>query len=185
MTTFEIAQSLTKEEIDGRLATVLSRLEDITDYTFTHRTKLVKPMLSYDASAIALTFVPDSAKAEKVYTYHHVRRDLYNICKSTGVAINTRYVLPSAHLTIGRLVTEEDHSSTVGGKNALDTTKLRAWVKVLDDLNEWLQKRYWPEHGATPLSEGQWVVGQEKGLDCSRGTLWYGDGQRIWLGRGF
>jgi len=106
MTTFEIAQSLTKEEIDGRLATVLSRLEDITDYTFTHRTKLVKPMLSYDASAIALTFVPDSAKAEKVYTYHHVRRDLYNICKSTGVAINTRYVLPSAHLTIGRLVTE-------------------------------------------------------------------------------
>jgi hypothetical protein len=28
-------------------------------------------------------------------------------------------------------------------------------------------------------------VGQEKGLDCRQGTLWYGGGETIRIGKGF
>lgn len=49
----------------------------------------------------------------------------------------------------------------------------------------WLEETFWPQEGGERNDEGEWVVGQEKGLDCRRGQLWYGGGETVNLGKGF
>ncbi len=36
------------------------------------------------------------------YTYHHLRRDIFDIAREAGVDVGSRYVVPSAHITLGR-----------------------------------------------------------------------------------
>ncbi|KKK27145.1 hypothetical protein ARAM_005058, partial [Aspergillus rambellii] len=92
----------------------------LADYTFHSRTRLVKPLLSYDASAMAVSFVPASGAPtsrsargpsqrgyDDAYTYHHLRRDLARHVMASGVQIAARYIVPSAHVTIARFVTRD------------------------------------------------------------------------------
>jgi hypothetical protein len=162
----------------------------MTDYTFSHRARLIKPMLSYDGAAIALSFLPAAgenlppkpkketetslARTQKddIYTYHNLRRDLFNLAWETGVSIDSRYVVPSSHITIGRFLTQDDHDTK---------EKMERFVEKIEGINRWLEEEYWWKEGG----EGEWIVGQEKGLDCRQGTLWYGGGETIRIGKGF
>jgi hypothetical protein len=183
MTTLEITHSLTEPEIEARVDLLSDKLEEITDFTFDHRARLVNPMVSYDASAVALSFVP-AASREDEYTYHHLRRDLYTLCSSTGVKVDSRYVVPSAHLTIGRFLDNRDLSNDGTDQGALDSGKIREFVAKIEEINKFLEDKYWGISNNNG-SDGEWIVGQEKGLDCCKGTLWYGNGNRVHLGKGF
>ena len=194
MTALEVTHSLTKEEIERILLPLGTKVSDITDYTFDHRARLVKPMLSYDSAAVALSFLPAAGEGldggrtptEDNYTYHHLRRDLYNLCKESNVVIASRYTVPSAHLTIGRFITQEDVSRTdQDGVSVPDPEKLRNWIEALEGINLWLQDEYWPKDSGRIRSGGEWIVGKEKGLDCRKGTLWYGGGETVRHGMGF
>ncbi|KAH8820902.1 RNA ligase/cyclic nucleotide phosphodiesterase [Xylogone sp. PMI_703] len=183
ITTLEITHSLTAPEI----ATIVENLgtdaiAKMTDYTFDHRARLVKPMISYDASALALSFLPaageglpskERSKEDDNFTYHHLRQSLFNIASDAGVTIESRYVVPSSHVTIGRFLTQKDHDSP---------EKMKSWVELIEQVNAWLVEEYWPSDDKPGI---EWIIGHEKGLDCRQGTLWYGGGTSIRLGKGF
>ncbi|KZF20060.1 hypothetical protein L228DRAFT_233494 [Xylona heveae TC161] len=202
LTALEITHSRTSHEIQHLLATLESSIPAITDYTLTHRARLIKPRLSYDAAAVALSFVPAAGEARTAtddkYTYHHLRRDLYALNAAAGVAIDSRYTVPSAHLTVARFVSHADLCGSgedrEKGEKALlppapDKKKVAAWITQIDEINRWLEEEYWPLPLPQPQSTikrgGEWVVGDEKGLDCRWGTLWYGGGETVRLGTGF
>jgi hypothetical protein len=192
LTTLEITHSLTQPEI----AAIVSNLgkptaETMTDYTYSHKARLIKPMISYDGAAFALSFVPaagellppkgtsnveERSQEDDNFTYHHLRRDLFNIASKTGVSVDSRYVVPSSHITVGRFLTQDDHDTP---------EKMVAWIKKIEELNAWLEEEYWPKEGGKTREDGQWIVGQERGLDFREGTLWYGGGNTLRIGKGF
>ncbi|KAL8981313.1 MAG: hypothetical protein Q9205_003866, partial [Flavoplaca limonia] len=192
MTALEIDFSRTAEEIDEIVKTMSDKIREITDYPFAHRARLLKPMLSYDTAAIALSFVPAASESPPdgrhesadAYTYHHLRRDLYEVSKSTGVEIASRYVVPSAHLTIARFVTQADIAVSEDDETP-DPPKVQKLLDQIEKINAELWDRYWPKDDQRIMAGAEWIVGQEKGLDCRKGTLWYGGGQTIRLGKGF
>ncbi|CZS98576.1 uncharacterized protein RCO7_04114 [Rhynchosporium graminicola] len=191
LTALELASSLTEAQI----TTIIQDLgpeaaEKITDYTYTHRPRLIKPVLSYDGAALALSFLPaagetlpasvssdDSSRTKKDdnYSYHHLRRDLFNIASATGVIVDSRYVLPSSHITIGRFLTQGDHASS---------ERMVKFIELIEEINAWLEEKFWPT-GDERNHEGEWIVGEERGLDLRMGTLWYGGGKTVRLGKGF
>ena len=181
MTTLEITHSQTPSTIASLLSTLAPSIPSITDYTLTHHPRLLSPMLSYDTSAIALSFLPAAASENDAYTYHHLRRDIYSMCEAAGVEIASRYTVPSAHLTIARFVTQQD----ILGDRGVEGAKVERLVERIEEVNRWLETEYWPREGNGVKEGGEWVVGQEKGLDCRRGTLWYGGGETVRLGKGF
>jgi len=191
MTTLEITHSLTAPEIEVLVETLLPSAKLITDYTLDHRARLVKPMISYDASAVALSFVPSSGEIvdgleihDDSYTYHHLRRDIYGLSKSAGVTVASRYTVPSAHLTIARFVTQADFCTKNASALVYDPPKMKIWIDTIEAINKWLAEDYWPKGDNTIPEGGQWIVGQEKGLDFRKGTLWYGGGETVRLGAG-
>ncbi|OBT96282.1 transport between ER and Golgi ATPase protein [Pseudogymnoascus verrucosus] len=121
--------------------------------------RLIKPLVSFDAAAVALSFVP---VADEKYSYHHLRRDLFALTAGTGVEVGSRYVVPSAHATLGRFIYAEDHDST---------EKMERWVEGIEKINQWLEETYWGEGGL------EWVVDQE--LVLREGRLWYGGGETV------
>ena len=189
MTVLEITHSKTEAEIEHLVNIMESKVPGIADHTLDHRARLVKPMLSYDAAAIALSFLPAAGEGllkEKVadadaYTYHHLRRDVYGLSKATGVEVASRYVVPSSHLTIARFVTQTDIQAN--DSNAVDHGKVERLVRNLEEINLELRARTWVEDSLT--SAGSWTVGEEKGLVYRKGTLWYGGGDSHYEGNGF
>ena len=189
MTVLEITHSKTEAEIEHIVNSMDGKIAGIADFTYDHRARLVKPMLSYDAAAVALSFLPAAgeglpeAKAADTdtYTYHHLRRDLYGLCESAGVEVASRYVVPSSHLTIARFVTQKDIAGKDGG--GIDRGKVEGLVGKLEEINAELRFKYWSEDSW--IGEGSWVVGEEKGLVNRRGTLWYGGGHSHYEGKGF
>ena len=185
MTVLEAAHSQTEGEISRLVEMMRSKIPEITNHTYSHRARLIKPMLSYDAAAIALSFLPaagedihdDRDPKADGYTYHHLRRDIYALSKGTGVEIASRYVVPSSHLTIARFVTQQDFAIAGGG--AMDKQKIANLVEKLVSINDGLQAKYWSEQTM------DWQIGETKGLVCRRGTVWYGGGQSQHEGRGF
>ncbi|KAH8159114.1 hypothetical protein CIB48_g9122 [Xylaria polymorpha] len=191
ITTLELAFSRTAEEIEQIKETLKPAIPSIASYTYRHRARLVKPMVSYDLSAFAVSFLPaageqavspapvapDNAAVLKQgdnYSYHHLRRDMWNQAKEAGIDIDSRYVVPSAHITLGRYLTHEDHATPEQRKQ---------WVDAIDSVNEWLEREVWGKSDSEVI--GEWVVGQEKGTDIRVGTLWYGGGRTVLLGEGF
>ncbi|KAL5332792.1 RNA ligase/cyclic nucleotide phosphodiesterase [Aspergillus crustosus] len=195
ITTLEIASSRTADEIDALAASLLnsgtaSKLVNYTSDTH-HRARLVKPVVSYDSSATALSFLPaagePTAHSKEVerpgnddsndgYSYHHLRRDLAGLVLDSGVSLGARYVVPSAHVTIARFV-ERD------GKE-VDEKKVAALVERIERVNATLRERYWPEKDGSVPVKGEWVVGQEYGLEFNKGTSWYGGGEKVLVGKG-
>lgn len=182
LTTLEITHSLTEPEIDAFAKQLEPIAHRAVNHTLSHRARLIKPKVTYDAQAMALSFLPATGRPEDDYTYHHLRRDVYGLCTSAGVEIRSRYVVPSAHLTIGRFVFAEDFGTGEG----FDHERMGKMVEVIDEVNEWLEREYWPQGEKGEIKPGgEWVVGEGKGLDHRKGTLWYGGGQTILVGKGF
>lgn len=200
LTTLEITHSRTPPEVASLVRQMRPTLPALTNVTFTHRSRLVKPMLSYDLAAVAVSFLPAAGEpvtspppcattatatpstsasnnandSSDGYTYHHLRRDVFDLAKKTGVDIASRYVVPSAHITLGRYLTQEDHATP-----ALRET----WIRKIEEVNAWLEREVWDM--ASGEFVGEWIVGQEKGLDARCGSLWYGGGRTLMLGEGF
>jgi hypothetical protein len=196
MTALEINHSLTAPEIAALVSQFpASTLETMANTTQTHRARLVKPLLSYDSQALALSFLPAAGEPRATtssaspssalsdperklpdsdtYTYHHLRRDLFAQATRAGVKVGSRYVVPSAHLTIARFVREQDFEA-------------EGFVRVIEGVNEWLVRDFWPKCDDGIREGGEWVVGEEKGLEVRKGTLWYGGGgETVVLGEGF
>ncbi|KAF2455322.1 RNA ligase/cyclic nucleotide phosphodiesterase [Lineolata rhizophorae] len=190
MTTLEITHSQTASTIHSLVASMRAAIPSIVNYTQTHRARLVRPLLSFDAQALALSFVPAAgeslppgqAPADDAYSYHHLRRDVFALSRAAGVAVESRYVVPSAHLTVGRFVAGRDFE---GDDGRLDRGKVAELVEAIDSVNEWLVEEFWPKREGGIREGGEWIVGQEKGLNCRMGTLWYGGGEDVELGKGF
>jgi hypothetical protein len=191
LTALEVAFSKTPEEIGELVSTLRPAIPSIVSHTHNHRSRLVKPMISYDLSAFAVSFLPASGEPAlsqppvapdavtnlvegDSYSYHHLRRDVFDKVQQAGIEVGSRYQVPSAHITLGRYLNEDDHDTP---------EKRRAWVEAIDEINAWLEKEVWDKEDAEFV--GEWVVGQEKGLDARNGTLWYGGGRTILLGEGF
>jgi len=200
MTTLELAHSRTPDEIAGLVSRIRPTIPELTGFTFRNRSRLVKPLISYDLSAIAVSFLPAAGEAvvspppvpphsadiahpglvdgttadTDGYTYHHLRRDVFDLARSTGVDVGSRYVVPSAHITLGRYLTQGDHATAQSRE---------AWIKAIEDINEWLENEVWDRADGSFI--GEWIVGQERGLDARSGPLWYGGGRTIMLGEGF
>ncbi|TGJ88752.1 hypothetical protein E0Z10_g119 [Xylaria hypoxylon] len=177
-TTLELAFCRTADEIEEIKETLKPAIPTIASYTYRHRARLVKPMISYDLSAFAVSFLPaagelvvspapvtpDSAvvlKQGDSYSYHHLRRDAWDQAKAAGIAVESRYVVPSAHITLGRYLTHKDHATPEQRKK---------WVDAIDEINEWLEREVWGNSDSEFI--GEWVVGQEKGIDVRVGNLW-------------
>ncbi|KAG5998693.1 hypothetical protein E4U54_002138 [Claviceps lovelessii] len=197
MTVLEVAFSKTPDEIAALVSILRDAIPAITSYTHLHRARLVKPIISYDTSAVAVSFLPASgeerispaptapdAAAQTItqgdgYTYHHLRREVFDMVQQTGLQVGSRYQVPSAHITLGRFLDEADHDTP---------HKRQRWIAAIDEANAWLEREVWGkgegERGGAGWI-GEWVVGQEKGLDARNGSLWYGGGRTIMLGEGF
>ncbi|KAL4938172.1 hypothetical protein BDV06DRAFT_226232 [Aspergillus oleicola] len=197
VTTLEIASSRTKEEID---ALALRLVEDGTAEKLVNhipdnkrRVRLINPVISFDDSAIALSFLPAPAGTESsasmstadhdqatattgtvtgaqhedsnnnTYTYHHLRRDLASEVLKSGVNIAARYIVPSAHITIARFV-EPDRFWRRDGD--LDRERIKRFV-----------------HYASETAKNEWVIGLDHGLEFNKGASWYGGGERVLVGR--
>ena len=185
MTALEVTHSLTADEIDALVDTMRPHALDIINHTRDHRARLVKPLVSYDAQALALSFLPAAGEPGRVnndaFTYHHLRRDLHKKAEAAGVKVASRYVIPSAHLTIARFVTKRDFETASG---EVDHAKVEKLVTTIDEINHWLEANYWPRDIGV-LAGGEWIVGEEKGLDFRKGALWFGGGETVQLGEGF
>ncbi|OWO92748.1 hypothetical protein B2J93_6778 [Marssonina coronariae] len=191
LTALEITHSLTEYQISAIVEDLGPTVaEEMTDYTYTHRARLIKPALSYDGAAVALSFLPAAgeglavtspqdtlARTEKddEFTYHHLRRDLFDIASSSGIKVDSRYIVPSSHITVGRFLTQEDHDSP---------ERMIRFIELIEETNAWLKKEFWPV-GRERRPEGEWIVGQERGLDYRKGALWYGGGSTVRIGKGF
>lgn len=194
LTALEISHSKTPSQISDLVTSLRPHAAALADYTLTHRARLVRPLVTYDLSGVALSFLPAAGEpllspppisagsrvsdGEVVggdgYTYHHLRHELSSALGAAGVGVEARYQVPSAHVTLARYLSREDHEAP---------EQREAWVRAIEHLNVWLEREVWD------ISDGQfigeWIVGQERGLDLRCGTVWYGGGRSIIAGEGF
>jgi hypothetical protein len=191
ITALEVTHSKTAPEIQALVEKAREHIPAITDYTHDHRARLIKPLIGYDASAIALSFVPAAGEGlhsgrtsqDDKFTYHHLRRDLFNLCRDAGLQVESRYVVPSSHLTIGRFIYTKDFEDEDGSP---DPQKIKVLIDKIEDINGWLEKDFWPEHNGGKIPDGgEFYVGEEKCLHCRTGTLWYGGGDAVHQGKGY
>jgi vesicle-fusing ATPase len=191
ITVLEVTHSKTAAEIERIVEAIRDQAPAITDYTHNHRSRLIKPLIGFDASALALSFVPAAGEGlrsnrkpeDDAYTYHHLRRDVFGLLRDAGVQVDSRYVVPSSHLTIGRFIDTQDFTNTNGSH---DVSKMRAFVDKIEEINSWLEEEYWPEYNSENIPEGGvFNVGEETGLHCRMGTLWYGGGEKVCHGKGY
>lgn len=194
MTTLELTNSRTRSELEVLVSELeaTGTIPELVDYTFNHRSRLIKPVVSYDASAMALSFVPAAGEGtgstdDGAYSYHHLRRDLYDRVAETGIKVIPRYIVPSAHVTIARFITHDGFLLEQDGPDGsrIDREQLKALMNKIEHINQELQKKYWPSEEGNMSSRGEWVVGHEKGLELCKGASWYGKGESVLDGKGF
>ena len=194
LTAMEVTHSKTEVEIEHLASILQPACKVIADHPGRHGPRLIKPMISYDLAALALSFLPAAGEVppsdrnadEDKYSYHHFRRDLHSSITKAGVEVGSRYVVPSAHLTIARFNTPNPFGGDpLDGSVSLDVKKRKHWTHEIGMINKWLEAEFWPEGNGKIMPGGEWVVGEEKGLDFRKGTLWYGGGETIYLGQGY
>lgn len=189
ITIFELVHSVTEPEMEAIIAPLheTGAAEEIVNLPLRHRIRLTKPMVSYDASAMALSFVPaagegSSSISSDQYTYHHLRREVYDRTVAAGVKPVSRYIVPSAHLTIARFITQDGF---VDDSGQVDRTRVRVLIEKIEELNARLEAEYWPKEDGSIKVGGEWILGQEKGVDFRKGRLWYGGGENVLVGKAF
>lgn len=193
MTTLEMlpARSLSEVEEFENFLKEHAPLQDIVNYTLTHRARLVHPIVSYDASALAFSFIPAveetdhdvGGKVKHGYSYQHLRSDLYNIVTEAGCELEARYTVPSAHVTIARFVRPVGRSENESEEPSLFRNRAHELAAAIEDINQELKSDDWKRFGNP--SRGEWVVGQEQGLELMKGRSWYGKGESVVIGEGF
>jgi vesicle-fusing ATPase len=190
ITVLEVTHSKTVPEIRTIIDSIRDKVPAIDDFPYDHRCRLIKPLIGFDASALALSFVPAAGEGlhptrnleDDRYTYHHLRRDIFDLLRDAGVQVDSRYVVPSSHLTIGRFINTKDFA---GRDKSHDATKMKAFVDKIEEINGWLEKEFWPAHSSDSIPDGgEYSVGAETGLHCRMGTLWYGGGE-VHRGKGY
>ncbi|KAJ5178814.1 hypothetical protein N7492_002024 [Penicillium capsulatum] len=163
-------------------------LPELVNYTFTHRSRLVRPVVSYDATALALSFLPAAGEESNAkdstddnYTYHHLRRDLCESISLCDRQFGSRYTVPSAHVTIARWALPPG----LDREAELNTISQRAprIVDQIESINRELQSDDWHRFGDP--HQGEWWVGQETGLQLNKGRTWYGRDCSVYSGQGF
>ncbi|GAQ47187.1 unnamed protein product [Aspergillus niger] len=198
MTTLEIASCRPEPEVEGLVSQLQGSgvVPKLVDFLFHHRTRLVKPMISYDATAMALSFVPaageETTTAHNVdddgYTYHHLRRDVSSIVTATGLQMKPRYIALSAHITIARFITRDGFvidNPNEAEDEAVDHARVAALVERVEKINEMFRTKYWFQGDGAISGKGEWLVGQENGLEFCKGTSFYGGGEAVVVGKGF
>lgn len=193
MTTLEMLPARTLAEVNEfeKFLKENAPLQDIVNYTLAHRARLVRPIVSYDASALALSFVPAvedtyyevDGKSNESYSYQHLRSDLYDIVTEAGCQLEARYTVPSAHVTIARFVRPVGWSEKGVEASSLFRERAQELVVTIEDVNRELRSDHWKRFGNP--SRGEWVVGQEQGLELITGRSWYGKGESVLIGKGF
>lgn len=180
----------TAPEVDQAVSFIEEKLSlpDIVNYTLTHRARLVRPVVSYDATALALSFLPAAGEgssgqysSDDSYSYHHLRRDICEITSQSGRQFGSRYTVPSAHLTIARFAVPPGLNKEAEA-NLLCERASRI-ISQIESINQELQSDDWPRFGNP--SQGEWWVGQETGLDINKDRTWYGRGTSVHVGKGF
>lgn len=193
MTTLEMlpARSLTEVNEFERFLKEHAPLQDIVNYTLTHRARLIRPIVSYDASALALSFIPAvedkkhnvDGKEKDSYSYQHLRSDLYDMMTEAGCLLEARYTVPSAHVTIARFVRPVGLPEGELEEPVLFHKRAEGLVATIENINQELRSDDWKRFGNP--SRGEWVVGQEQGLEFMKGRSWYGKGESVLRGKGF
>ncbi|EAW25191.1 uncharacterized protein NFIA_106800 [Aspergillus fischeri NRRL 181] len=180
MTVLVVAYYLTPGELAATVPRLMPSLRKVAGFHEAHRARLVKPRLSFSDSGVALSYVPaageitDDRAMDESYTYLHLRRDIFNLCRGQVLDVNAQHPPTSCHITVARFVTTEDHSS--GSKP--DHTAIAAWVSAIEKINEMIAMEYWPRGGTAPEA-GNWIIGEDRGLDIREGTTWYGGGRSL------
>ena len=185
MTVLEIASSKAPQEVENmltRLQPAFPGLAKATETRFS-QPRLIKPTLTFDSSAVAISFVPASNRDRDRYTYHHLRRDTYDMVAATGVSIGSRYFAPSAHVTLGRFITQEGFTRPKAEGRGVDQAKVGDVIKGFERINRWLEDEYTQQDDGNFPNGGMWVVGEEKKLECRKGTIWYGGGENVLQGQ--
>ncbi|KAJ6090474.1 RNA ligase/cyclic nucleotide phosphodiesterase [Penicillium sp. IBT 16267x] len=190
-TVLEVAHSLTEKEIEN-LVQNLQASKDMTaaqiaEYPVTHKSRLLKPMVSFDASAMALSFVPAAGENLPAgdngddYSYHHLRRDVFQMVRQAQLPVASRYIVPSAHVTIARFINNEDFIVQGAEGAELDRARVKMLVEKVEAINKKLEAEFWPQADGTVPEGGEWIVGQQN-LVIRRGRLWYGGGENVSMG---
>jgi hypothetical protein len=190
ITVLEVAHSLTKDQIEGLVQTLKSSTEvtpnQISEYPMSHKTRLIKPIVSFDSAALALSFVPaagepargQSRGSNDDYSYHHFRRDIFEMTRQANLPVASRYIVPSAHLTIARFINQNGFLVEEGGeKGQVDHARVKRLIDKIDEINEILVSEYWPQADGTIREGGEFIVGEERGLTMRRNRVWYGGGE--------
>jgi hypothetical protein len=191
-TVLEVAHSLTENQIEELVQTLKSSKnvteKDISGYPLNHRTRLLRPMVSFDSAALALSFVPAAGEGsagvseghDDQYTYHHLRRDIFDLVRQTDLPVASRYIVPSAHVTIARFINRDGFLiNRAESGEVIDPSQVKVLIDKIGRINEILASQYWPQADGSYPKEGEWVVGQDRGLVIRRGRLWYGGGQDV------
>lgn len=127
-------------------------------------TTLVRPLISFDSSALALTFVPvELPQARGAFSktgYTHYRARLYEtVTKTAKVAVQSRYQVPSAHVTIARFV------------KTVPPQAVDALLDRIGEINAWLDAEF------DEPRRFEWRIGEQRATECRYGRIWYGGGQ--------
>lgn len=190
-TVLEVAHSLAEAQIEDLVQTLKSSTEitqaQIAEYPLNRQSRLLKPMVSFDSSAMALSFAPAAGEFSNVqsnghddhYTYHHLRRDIFDRVRQTGIPVASRYIVPSAHVTIARFITQDGFQvNRTDSAAQVDHSRVKLLVDKIGEINEKLESMYWPQLDGTQPEQGEWVIGQDR-LVIRRGRLWYGGGEDV------
>lgn len=171
LSALEIIHSAPAESVVSQLSLLRPYIRDILN-PVGNCPILMRPLVCFDSSALALTFVPvdqpstkrsvtgvDSDEKDARYSYTHYRATLYDtVTKVAGVPVESRYQVPSAHVTIARFI------------NELSPAAIDALLLEINQINEWLDATF-GDPGAFA-----WRIGQERATECRCGRIWYGGG---------
>lgn len=100
--------------------------------------------MSFDSAAVALTFVPAAGEfvpgrlsnINEHYTYHHLRRDVYNMIRQANLPVAPRYNLPSAHVTIARFISHDCFLlGDAEDQGQIDHARVKALIDKIDEIN--------------------------------------------------
>ncbi|KAI8821658.1 RNA ligase/cyclic nucleotide phosphodiesterase [Fimicolochytrium jonesii] len=161
LTVLEIAHSRTPEEIASLVEVLRPHFGRIKDCLAGQSSRLVHPQLSFDAGAIALSFVPDVSAS---YTHHHLRRDVSEAVRKSRTPLKARYVVPTAHITVARFVSISDFGRD---GQPTDLARVAKWIRTIEEINRELKSEVWSQPSSS------WEIGPES-LTAFFGTNWYG-----------
>ncbi|KAI0033947.1 60S ribosomal protein L44 [Vararia minispora EC-137] len=159
----EIVHSTTPAIVAEYVDQLGPHLSRLLAYLQTHPTRLFRPRLACDVSSLVLKFLP-VVEASSSYTYHHLRRDLFDQMVALGIRMHPRYIVPSAHVTVARFV----YSSDFETDGEFDGEKMSKWWALIDEINAWL--------ASLSDDKSSWSI---DGIECRTGTQWYGGGESI------